>query len=75
MSAREIHPGNPSVTGLYEWETIESSIWLRGLDTSKWATDSVIKPNPNQLFKITGTKKNTNVRGESTLFVLEPYND
>jgi hypothetical protein len=57
-------------------EEYEKIVWLRGLDTSKWADDTIINPNPNQLFKITGTQKYIATLGsQSTLFVLEPYND
>jgi hypothetical protein len=57
-------------------EEYEKIVWFRGLDTSKWADESVIKFNPNQLFKIAGTQSYKAVLGsQSTLFILEPYND
>jgi hypothetical protein len=55
---------------------VMSNIWIRGLNTSNWADESVIKFNPNQLFKVTGTQSYKDVSGNrATLFVLEPYND
>lgn len=55
------------------WKAFKTTVWLRGLNTSKWADDSIVNPSPAQLFKITGTKSyDTLFEGRKTMFVLEP---
>jgi len=57
------------------YKKITKLVCIRGLDTSKWADGSIIKPSPDRLFKITGTKSyDTLFEGIKTFFVLEPFN-
>ncbi|MCK5604734.1 hypothetical protein KAR91_22785 [Candidatus Pacearchaeota archaeon] len=56
------------------WVPHKQLVWFSGLDTSKWADDSIVSPGTDRLFKITGTKSyDTLFQGIKTLFILEPF--
>ena len=54
------------------YKLITTPVWVHGLDTSKYADNTLVNPPPGQLFKITGTKTyEIPFSGTKTVFVLE----